>query len=325
MGETARFIRPRLRIEKKKPFAALALFTLVLTVSASPTAIAADICYLYMHQGERISTCGGSQREMVSGASFPSLSDALNVNPASLPTIHTPFGIEWIGASPNTFANSAKSNMSFIKGFTGIGAGVTSNSDRSFYSPNLAAAFFGSSPVASASGYVDSSSANPGYNFGNAVALPIPALKKIGKLNVGGAIRYNRITQNWDPQGGVSLNLPLVSVGFAYSPQKGNQYIQPGKLYTFDGGFRLGILRFDYTHLIASTQGFTAYSDIYTGSLQWGSFMATGGYRTFTDPMGGKISLSMAAAQYQFSSRFVVGYYYNYLPGLQSLGVQFAI
>lgn len=261
---------------------------------------------------------------MVSGASFPSLSDALNVNPASLPTFQTPLGIEWIGASPNAFGNSAKSNLAFTKGYKGLGAGLTSNSDRTFYSTSMASSLFQSATTSGASSYVQSGSAAPTYNLGFAYGLG-DFLKKYGTTAIGINFKQNRVTNAMDPQLGITLNSRVISLGTSYATPKGTGPIPDTRLYTFDVGTRFSLVRFDYTRILTKSALYSTVSTIFTGSVQWQSLMLTAGYRAFSNATGSTTAIKMGVIQYQFSRSFVVGYYYNYIPGLQSIGLQVAL
>lgn len=94
---------------------------------------AADVCQYFLSIPVDNGSCGNSGINTVTGGGFPTFSDAFNLNPASIPILKTPVGVEGTYSYNNKDPNqSSESNVALIKGYDGFGFGMTSNSDRTF-------------------------------------------------------------------------------------------------------------------------------------------------------------------------------------------------
>ena len=256
-----------------------------------------------------------------------------NVNPASIPTIPTPLGVEVIASSVGEV--NAKPNMNFalIKGFSRVGTAVSTSSDNTFYSYNLAQGFIGSPSRASFEESLSQhSTTTPTINLGSAVSLLQEQAQKFVTPTMGLVARFNKLSKAWDYGIGTSINSEHVTMGLSSIRTRGDRAVGVPETTTTTGNFglKLSKLNIEYTLLYYRTTDVTVMTlpifndpvQIFTASYQWNSFIATGAYRAVTNIVGKRAYLWLVALQYQFNSHFALSYLSNYVPDTKSLGLQ---
>lgn len=223
-------------------------------------------------------------------------------------------------------------NFAFIKGFQRVGTAVSSNSDNTFYSYNLAQGYIGNPYKSAFDKKVAAYSVLPTINVGSAMALLDEKLKPIMSPNLGIVARYNKISKAWDYGVGASANSEYVTVGVSSIRTKGEKSLGFPETTTSTASFGLKIMKFnfEYTVLYYRTEDPTVMSlpiftdpvKIVTASLQLKSFIGTAAYRTAKNIMGDQAYLWLLSLQYQFTNHFALSYLSNYIPGTKSVGLQ---
>src|SRR3990167_7522626 len=79
----------------------------------------------------------------ISGGPYPAFADMFNINPASIPVVDAPLGVEGIASTSGNRYAKEDINFALIKGFQRFGTAASSNSDNTFYSYNLVHAYQG--------------------------------------------------------------------------------------------------------------------------------------------------------------------------------------
>ncbi len=299
---------------------ALSLFVFLLS---STNARAASPCFFISVPCE-----SSPDRGAVTGGAFPAFADMFNLNPASIPTVETPVGIEAIASASGRLDSEPTYNFSIIKGFKRIGAALSSNSENTFYNYNLEQAAQGTQFQS----YFGQRST---LNLGSAFALLEDELKQYMSPALGLGARYNQVTGDLDLSFGASLSSKYLSLGVSTHSTRGDPMTgYPNtQTTTLSAEFRLGWLSVDYTLIYYGTSDpiarqhpiFGTPTRIATIGVQKGGFWATAAYRRTVDLDGAERSLLLGSVQYQFFSKLSAGYLYNYVPGSQSLGIQLFI
>lgn len=293
--------------------------------------MAADLCELYEEY------CPGYFRNVVSGGSYFSFSDTFNVNPAAIPITETLLGVEMVATLSGT-NSSGTQNFTLIKGFEGAGLGIANNTDETLYAYNLVQSFDGTEfkEVANAT-FSSEKTVMSSLNIGSAVALlPKNFFPLINSPTFGLNMRYNELTGKWDPQAGVSLNSALFTIGASYRKSKGRNtidsydWIPEITTITYNAGTKIGFLGIDYTLLYLKTpeallQGYAFFNKpvrilSLLGDIDKLQF--TYARREAYNILDSKIIRSFYGVQYKLFSKLTLGYNHNYVPGSNSLSIQ---
>ncbi|MGZ6469278.1 MAG: hypothetical protein ACXWQJ_18395, partial [Bdellovibrionota bacterium] len=271
-------------------------------------------------------------KNVISGVTYPSFSDTFNVNPASLPVTLTPVGVEAIASTAGSRSGS-NINFALIKGFKAYGFGLANNSDNTFYSYNLVQALKNTSYGNIINNFVAANALRSSINLGAAVApfrgkmfnfVSIPTL--------GIDLRYNRLTNNWDPQLGASFNASYFNFGASYTKSaRGHGNTVPAMSTTsLTAGAKVGVLAAEYTVFylgtsdpsLASLPLYSRPTQILTGSLGLSRFHFTAAYRKSYNVNANPVYLTLVAFQIELLKKLSLAFQRNYLPGASSLSLQ---
>ncbi len=286
---------------------------------------ALDGCYYYVHAGSDANTCADPSGRSVTGASFPSFSDSFNANPASIPTIPTPYGIELVGKTlSNPFAENSQTNFALIKGFRNVGAAASTNSDRTFFSTGLGNAISGTDYEAAYNEYINSMNPKSSFNVGSAISLAVEKIKKVSIPSLGIGLRYNRVSNRFDYQPGLSINTQFIHLGYSVILHTASQEmgIESYQTKTFNLGFRYGIASFDLTRIKPESALYHEMTDLYSLSLQIKGLHLTAAHRRFKNILQNDVSMNLFALQAKLTSFLSAGYLLNYIPGSHSFVLQ---
>lgn len=300
----------------------IAFFVYALLQVFPNEALARDYCFF--QQGTYDGSClQNSGVNKVAGGSFPSVSDAFTVNPASLPIISTPWGVEGI-ISNNTVTNATEGSYSLVRGFKKIGAGMATNNDKSFYSLGLSQIYENTSYSATAQSVLDQySKGNQGALLGTAVGLPFSgALEKITVPSLGLAFKYNRFSGKWDLVWGISLNTKFISLGYSAFKDSPGVLAPEATTVAFSAGMKLPYINVDYTFTKYTVNGFTSNMRNLTGTLTIGPILISYANRNYNNVENRTIDQTMAAVQATITKKFTLGAFMGYIPNTVSLGAQ---
>jgi hypothetical protein len=257
------------------------------------------------------------------GGAFSTFADSFNLNPASIPTSPTPYGIEYVSSFTSGTSTTTRSNFALVKGYQRIGAGISTNSDDTFYSNSQTQNFVGTSYGNTLGAFVPDSLA-PTLNFGTAFALLPEQVRPYLSSNLGATIKYNKINGKIGPGGGLSLATEHVSLGLSMVHETDTEYSPATTYYTFTAGYKSPSFQIEYIYLKNVTDSYLVSwpMQIATASLSRSGLTGTAAIRRLIDFEGNPKIQFHFAIQYQFSRYFSAGYLYNYIPGTQSLGAQ---
>ena len=330
------------------------------------TSHAKDPCAVYknyMPQPKwysQLCNSNGTSKARIGGA-YSTLGDAVNLNPAAIPTLNLPLGVEYIVSRK---ASAYRSSFAFIKGFGSAGAAVTSNSDDNFYGNSIfqapGAKGFSPNRFTNASSQASSQSNGsnslnegnvqfPTVNLASAVALDRLFSEGLGinktffESNLGVVAKYNKAAKSFSPGIGASLSLWMFSFGYSRSEDPKTETSPKVSYETFSAGIKTKYFQLEgvmiASHGIESwvVGGYTTF----TGSPYYvldsrkhrpGTFLtlssnifgvlATAAVRSYQDVNLQNRFQYHFAAQYQLSSKIALEYLNNYVIDHQSIGVQ---
>lgn len=260
--------------------------------------------------------CDNLSGSNTTGGSYPLLTDAFNINPASIPTTKTPVGVEM-------FWDESKTNFALIKGNGKSGAGFSSSSTQGPFFSNANNVDISNMRTNSTtrSTYTDSSGAYaPNLNFGSALNLlsssPLTS-------NLGGQLKYVNKVNEIRPGFGWNFKTRFLNGGFSY-------YKSPtiGALTSASLGMKLFNFIADITYL-QNQYGDPNRTLISSATLVWKKFIFTYAYRVQSDAYltqseiaqlsapGSKYSKyhQMFGANFRPFDKLSIGFYQNYIIG----------
>jgi hypothetical protein len=295
----------------------------ILLVAAS-RAMAASPCYFLS-----VPCDANSASSTISGGAYPSFADMFNLNPASIPTLPTPIGVEVIAS--NTLGTSKTDvNLALIKGYDRAGAALSTNSDRTFYTYNLAQALQGNNYQNDVQDMLASQSIMPTVNLGGALALVIERVSRYSVPTLGVNLKYNRATQGFDYGAGTSINSKHLSMGVSYTRNSAFSGMAGTTTTVTSLGFKYKVLNVDFTMIyyrsldetLATFSVFSHPAQIATATLNLTQLLLTVAYRRVVTIASDQLEMMHVSVQYKASKHLSISYLYNYIPGTQSLGMQ---
>ena len=250
----------------------------------------------------------------VSGGAYPSFAESFNVNPAAIPTSPTPLGVEYVYSPSASSVDGSNRNFAFIRGFNRMGAAFSTNSDNTFYSNSYSQGLL-SGNLASAESII------PTLNFGFSKAL-LAGLSSSFQPTLGAALRYSSSKNVVGYSLGASINSKRLSLGinFLQVPNSGlwPKEVQLGWSASLDYDWWVADLTYmkstilrSYSSLMAGTLGLRARSQVLSAAT-----------KVIPETFVNMNFEYMLGLQIQFSTRIMVGYFINYLPGVHSLSLQ---
>lgn len=284
--------------------------------------VAKDMChFLRTTRGDYLDVpcTRGSQETTVAG-SFPSFADSFNLNPASIPTMRTPVGVEVIASNANVAVEGAKYNVALIKGFRKMGAAISTDSDTTFF--NHGAYQAGSSSTSSTS---SADAVMPSINLGAALAGLLHAkTEELFLPSYGVVARYNRVSQKWGHGLGASFNSKYLTIGGSAVAEK-NSDSSTTTFGAYSAGLKFLAVQADYTYLTygqGSSFLTNAPTHIVSAAIRVRGFWLEYAYKQYVDTSGATVSKMLIGSQVQLGRYLALGYLYNYIPGAHSLGAQ---
>lgn len=285
-------------------------------------AYAKDMChFLRTTRGDYLDTpcTRGSQETTVAG-SFPSFADSVNLNPASIPTMRTPVGVEVIASNANVAVAGAKYNVALIKGFRKMGAAISTDSDTTFFNHGLYQASGTSSSSSSSADAV-----MPSLNLGAALAGLLSTKQESSFLPSYGVVaRYNRVRQKWGHGLGASFNSKYLTIGGSAVSEK-NSDSSITTFGAYSAGLKVHAFQADYTYLTygkGSSFLTNAPTHIVSAAIRFRGFWLEYAFKQYVDASGTTATKMLIGSQVQLGKFLALGYLYNYIPGAHSLGAQ---
>lgn len=308
-----------------------------------PSAMARDICESYRNSAplpdwfSEVCNADGTSKGGPGGA-FSSFAAPFNLNPAMIPVFTTPVGFEYIRSFSSGYPS--KGNFALLKGQSSFGFAVSSNSDNTIYSNSSSLANRKSSQF----GLPTNDNAPSTTSFGAAASFAsmfsketsewlLPALGILARQNSGtGKYSYgvgSALTMKW-------LTLSYSVVGDPETPQTPSKTTS-----TVTTGLKLGGFQLELAYIKSKSDSMTYYytanGQIFSTILRstdpdatlLGTLTAnllglnlTAAARRYQDASLTSYTEFHLAAQWQVSRKISLGYFYNYVPGYQSLALQ---
>ncbi len=326
-------------------------WVIIALLSLCSTAQAKDLCEEYANYSPLpkwyTEVCNGPVKRGLSkiGGAYSSFGDAFNLNPASIPTVKTPLGVEYI----NSFSGgTSKRSVAIIKGFGHVGTALTTNSDETFYGNSVFQTPSGQTAV-DANGNVlpppPSTSTNiPTFNLGS--ALSIDSILNMKKLipfdfasNLGIVAKYNQSAGTFTNGLGVGFGLWKFSFGLSITRDPRTTYTPEVDYTTFTAGFKTSFCQIEFVTISSHSLAQTMYdpsgnsiglsraqtyqpAKMLTFSSKIGGFMLVAAARAYQDVVGVNYTQYHAAVEYIVSPKVALQYLNNYVVNHQSIGLQ---
>jgi hypothetical protein len=268
-----------------------------------------------------------------SGTAKPSgatsnFSDAFQLSSASLPTEETSYGVEAITTFLTSGASPGIPNLALLKGFHRFGTGLSTSAGNTFYSNDLVQRLNGPAHLKtlvnpeSAKGYVTN------LNFGTSFLLLDPEYGPSVQLGLSG--RYNRITNTLGGGPALLLGSSFISLGAGISHEKTSNNLSAQNFMSLLISARLEGLEVEFNFLDTVSHDYTAGQGVKLGPIKIltatypiGDFVLTAAVRALNYESEGDVTQFHASIQYLLDSHLAIGYLFNYIPGGNSIGLQF--
>lgn len=262
------------------------------------------------------------------GRSVPLVSNIIDFNPGSLPSLPTPVGLEATYSSKPNPLTGSRLETSIIKGFNGIGFGLGTWNPGTFSSADLQDFLLASAQNSTTQGNLLQAqsyaaavtSLHQGFQFGTAVDLPTGPAHDLVRVSLGASFGElggaNSLSSNY----GLSAEMSVFD--FGYSTQQVRVQTLPAiDSHVLTGGAHLFGLYFAYSKTTWNTgvlPANTLYSIRY-GSTEWTAF---GAVKNYTDAAGFAHSWTSVSLQRNLGA-ITIGYLYGLYLHSQSIDLQY--
>lgn len=249
---------------------------------------------------------------------LPVASEGIRFNPASLPTVPSPAGVEATYSS-RTEADG-KFQVALIKGFSSFGLGLSSWSENSFATPNVQRAL----RTRFVSVFDDySSQSNDGFRLGAALAIPLGALEKYFRVNGGASLGKGRLSRSSSTTYGLTLESRFLHLGYSKAYETISTQIPDATTATFGVGVSLEGLYLGFSR-ISYAIGTIEQLPIYLYSLRYADrrWAIYGALKRDADFSGNRDTDKTAGISRYVTDKLVLGYLYGLYPDSHSMTVQ---
>lgn len=266
--------------------------------------------------------CGatGSMSARPAASAGSSFSDSFKLNPSTLPTQPSPWGLEGMYHYERGEPKNRATTFSLIKGYRKIGAGLSTSSGLTFFSNDVFHRANSRPDDVHFKSAEASRSDIPDLNFGTSFALPLP--KSWVPMALGTSVRHNSVTGTLGFGLGLIAKPSIFLLGFGYVNEKISNFHSRFHFYSAMAAVRLPIVEFEYN--ILTHQGGPNLRPVHIGTVtaHLGRLMISYSQRRLHYVSVGNVSQGHWSAQFQLHRRLSVGYLYNYFPGANSLASQ---
>ena len=316
--------------------ALLSLHILIALAADTTPARAEDACEMYkrlMPRVYEVRCAGGGGGKSRAGEAYSSFADSCNINPASLPTTPTPYGLEVIESYPSESDRYPPApTLALIKGFHKIGTAVSTGGNTTFYGNDVGQRVYGTTP--------DVDVRNPETPQGKAFNLNAGTSISLGggggaEPSLGVSLRYNHITSTIGWGTGLAVSMGKAALGFGVSRETVSNRLPTMTFASAVVAYKLPIVEFEYTYLTCSspfadpdTSVVSAAAPslnpvhILTATAPLSRLILSTAVRRTNYLLVGDVWQFHAAAQVQIFSHLAVGYLINYIPGTHSIAAQ---
>jgi hypothetical protein len=195
------------------------------------------------------------------------LGDTLGGNPAALPTLPTPFGIEGLASSRSSPKRKTGFSTTTVKGFEGFGFGIGSWTDGTFSAPDFPAHFLGSVASEAYLHYQQDPPSALGLRLGTTAVLPQGPFPKGMRISLGGSVGLGRIRGQVSPQFGGLVKFFFLGLGYSESYERISEFLPNTRISTISAGLPLGPLYAGFSRVRLKSVVNKTYANVY--SLRW--------------------------------------------------------
>lgn len=281
----------------------------------------ADLCDLYKKTAPSLyKIICKSTRAARTARNSSSFSDSFNLNPSGLPNKPTPYGLETIGTRIRGDGGKYGGQFAVVKGFTKIGAGLSSAGNNTFYGNDIIQRYKKKPNIDDFSHGETERGVLPSFNLGTAIGFTGKNSKTPTSLGI--SVRYNKITNK--PGGGLGFSIKpgFMTFGIGAAYEDISNELDPVRFYSGVVGMRFPFCELEY-NILWNAGGYSLPAiHIGTLTLLTGALMPSYAVRKAYYYDGGQVLQHHWSVQYQFSKTFAGGILYNYLPGTTSLATQ---
>lgn len=253
------------------------------------------------------------------GRTLPAIGDSIRFNPASLPTVPTPIGVEAIYSSHTVGEDRLQGSI--IKGYPYVGIGAASWTENSFATPIVQR--YLRALYASAFQQYERSTGT-GFRAGAALGIPLGRLEGAARVSVGASFGQGRVSGSSSSSFGITADGPWLSAGLSrtsetISPLFPKATTDALSFGLHHDGFYAGFTRMAFTLGALEQQAILFYS------VRWASerWAVHGSLKRDVDEIGNRKNEKNAGLQFFFGKHFVLGYMYGLYPRSHSMTAQF--
>lgn len=306
-----------------------ALVALSGSLIAAPSS-ARDLCEEYRNRApvpdwinRHCNGAGGKLFSKVGGA-YSSFADSFNTNPSTIPIEYTPVGVEFVTSYVGS-ANGRRSNVALIKGFERAGLGFSTDSENTFYSNSRLQSAVDRRPEMLKEINRSNLNLGQGINLGAALApltrflnSQIPILPVFGL-----GAKYTSLSGKWSPTLGASTRMGILSAGLSYAFES-SDYGSGYHFFSFTSGVKALGVQAEYVYQQTTTGTYEeppVHIGTFSSNILGAQIVAAARMSESFD--GSHRTRLHAALTYPIFLKLTLGYMYNYIPGLQSLSLQY--
>jgi hypothetical protein len=284
----------------------------------------AGVCDLYRDKAPtlyKLYCQDGSGGTKPAGANS-TFTDSFNINTASLPTEPSSYGLEVLGSYLRSDIGTRSPTFSLIKGYHRFGTGISTGSNNTFYGDDVIQRATGGSDVTSFQPAEPAKGHFINLNVGTSVL--IFKSQDFGQVHLGLSLRYNNISDTWGWGPGVMYSLGILTLGTGFTRETISNLIPTVTFSHFLASVRLSIFEFEYTVLADNSQYQLPPIQIETLSINLGHVLISAAVRqAYYQTLHATVSQPHFGIQWMVSKHFSVGALYNYIPGANTLGLQY--
>jgi hypothetical protein len=255
-------------------------------------------------------SCDNYGMRQSTGRSLPRALDVIRINPASIPSLPTPIGVE------GTYANSTelgknKFQASLVKGFKGIGLGLGTWDVGSFSGADLGEQFANTIYQTDYEKYQHDASAIKGFRVGASLMAPLNPLEKIFHLQMGASVGKATGSSVLSPSYGIVADARWISFGYTLANETLSGTLPRVKTQAWSAGLQIQQLYFGVTGSFFRTAAGGFRNTVYNVRWARGALGLYGAVKKFRDRDGKPFSQNMASFDLKLNRNLLFGYAYG--------------
>jgi len=299
------------------PFAPLA------TLVALP-AHAGSLCDFYRSENPDLYklVCQNSQASAKPAGANSTFASSFNLNSASLPTEPSSYGLETLVHRLRGEGDVAPT-FSIVKGFHKFGTGISTGSNDTFYGDDIVHRLEGTPELRSFDPVEPEKGKLPNLNIGTSIALY--SAKEGATYRLGLSARYNKVTNTWGGGPALLVNWKRITLGAGFTRERVSNFLPPVTFTTFQASARpFSFLEFQLDVLANNADPSLTPISIWTTTLTIKRVILTAAVRSVNYAgTATPITQGHFALQILFSKHLSAGFLVNYVPGANSVGLQY--